>query len=654
MFVTFYSYKGGVGRSMALANTACLLAEDPEHPQRVLLWDFDLEAPGLHKLFPPTDSFGPGFVDMAYEFAETQVMPNPKDFIYTSKVKGIDILPAGRVDQSYCGKLEQLDWTGFFGDDPSDKGAFFGKLTSWMIDGTDEFEKRYDYILIDSRTGLNDVAGICTQVLPDLVMFIFRLTDQNLDGIEHLVPTIRTQLNDRNKVNVRLLPIASVVLSQSSENLDKRRKRASAVFGLSDLDYIRFDPDLIAEERLFCRREVQDTMWPKAPIVDDYERLSEAIRSENPKDTQTALQELEDLMGTGDFVSARKLLVPLLKRRSESPKVWSHLRMLFFSSPARDSARFADDLVKDILHKSESNIYALEWKASECAGKAKSASDPELLNAKEFLEAALRFGSERDQFRLHRKLSEIASAVGNLELATKELKECHSIAKSNVEVLLDLAKLYLRRGRDYFAMAAELFENEEIQVLDQVLIYLWTFLGNEEKADNYFRNWIEQEPDVNSSQSVQLVTAYRFLFRGEPEEAKLVAERSLKSEPDESALANWGEFFLCAEDFRRAIEIFELTHVQTSDSEYKGHILLSKYLAGIDKTSLESVLQAWDNSLWSFTELLFFRERAKANDSCVYRNRLGVIEKLIQESELIPPTNWSWSSVFWRRLRRAI
>ena len=46
--ITFYSFKGGVGRSMALANIAVLLAQ---MQRRVLLVDWDLEAPGLHRYF---------------------------------------------------------------------------------------------------------------------------------------------------------------------------------------------------------------------------------------------------------------------------------------------------------------------------------------------------------------------------------------------------------------------------------------------------------------------------------------------------------------------------------------------------------------------------------------------------------------------------
>ena len=48
--LTFYSYKGGAGRSMALANVAWMLALNNK---RVLMIDWDLEAPGVHRYFHP-------------------------------------------------------------------------------------------------------------------------------------------------------------------------------------------------------------------------------------------------------------------------------------------------------------------------------------------------------------------------------------------------------------------------------------------------------------------------------------------------------------------------------------------------------------------------------------------------------------------------
>src|ERR1700732_3066095 len=46
--VTFYSYKGGVGRSFALANIATILAQ---WGSKVLVVDWDIEAPGLNHYF---------------------------------------------------------------------------------------------------------------------------------------------------------------------------------------------------------------------------------------------------------------------------------------------------------------------------------------------------------------------------------------------------------------------------------------------------------------------------------------------------------------------------------------------------------------------------------------------------------------------------
>ena len=48
--ITFYSYKGGNGRTMALSNVATLLAQ--QNPKdKILMIDWDLEAPGLHRFF---------------------------------------------------------------------------------------------------------------------------------------------------------------------------------------------------------------------------------------------------------------------------------------------------------------------------------------------------------------------------------------------------------------------------------------------------------------------------------------------------------------------------------------------------------------------------------------------------------------------------
>ena len=69
--ITFYSYKGGTGRSMAVANAAWIPATNDK---RVLVIDWDLEAPGMHRYLHPflkdkelTDS--QGLIDYFVDFA---------------------------------------------------------------------------------------------------------------------------------------------------------------------------------------------------------------------------------------------------------------------------------------------------------------------------------------------------------------------------------------------------------------------------------------------------------------------------------------------------------------------------------------------------------------------------------------------------------
>src|SRR5215211_6585166 len=75
--ITFYSYKGGTGRTMALANMAWILASNGK---RVLVVDWDLEAPGLHRFLHPfledkTLSTSEGVIDFVVDFATESMTP---------------------------------------------------------------------------------------------------------------------------------------------------------------------------------------------------------------------------------------------------------------------------------------------------------------------------------------------------------------------------------------------------------------------------------------------------------------------------------------------------------------------------------------------------------------------------------------------------
>lgn len=185
---TFYSYKGGVGRSMALANVAVLLAQ---WGHLVLVVDWDLEAPGIERYFEDANrGLGirvrdkPGIVDIADEVANGSRM-DWRDCLIQFELPqsgAVDLLSAGRRDDQYVARLQQLDWDALF------TRHDFGRR---LEDMRDEWLEDYDYVLIDSRTGITDIGGICTIYLPDILVALFTANRQSVDGVAEVVSRVR-------------------------------------------------------------------------------------------------------------------------------------------------------------------------------------------------------------------------------------------------------------------------------------------------------------------------------------------------------------------------------------------------------------------------------------------------------------------------------
>jgi cellulose biosynthesis protein BcsQ len=651
MVITFYSYKGGVGRTLALANIACLLAEDPDHPQRVLLWDFDLEAPGLHKLFAPPTPRKHGFVDLAYQFARSGVLPDVADYIYESQVKGVDVLPAGDVSEDYRSKLQEIDWAGFFSDEPRDQGPFFVPLLDAICQ-----KLEYDYVLVDSRTGLNDQAGICTVVLPDLLIIIFRLTDQNLDGIERLVPSIRGEFDRRKRPQIPIVPLVSPIASAASQVVSARRDRASHVFEGAELNYIRFDADLINEEALLCPQDTREKRWPVPAIIDDYERLCRVIRSYNDKDTRRATERLRSSLRAADYLTAASLLSPLLHRRPRLPVLWETLETLNAEKAIND--KDSQVLVDAIASEDPGNFYCYEWKAGLCLQSAESPESSQLGEAKQYLEKAIELDPKRETpFSI---LAAVNSCRGDLEGAVSALRRWRSLVPTNAQNIIELARIHMRMGANYFATAADELEEASQVRLETVLpdlALLRGYLGEKEKAREAFECYMKS-PNADQ-QHLRLLEAHLKVVSGQPGEGMKVANEAIPSAQDEgdrSALSNWAEFFLCVEDYERALAIAATTLPQypMAFPECRALAALIKFLKGYDCEETK-VLEAWWGWYWDFAELLLFRERvSRTSKDSEFVSRLGVFEKLIRQQELnLHRRGTRVASAYTRRSKRA-
>lgn len=176
--ITFYSYKGGVGRSMALANIATLLSK---WGKKVLMIDWDLEAPGLENFFkeylPDTDwSQQKGVLEWLYA-QQNKEEAKWQDWVIPFKTRisktDLHMLVSGKSNGNYTEMLRAFDVAEFY--EKHDGGRAIERFREELL-------AAYDYVLIDSRTGVTDFGGICTIQLPDMLVMLFTPTEQGLNG----------------------------------------------------------------------------------------------------------------------------------------------------------------------------------------------------------------------------------------------------------------------------------------------------------------------------------------------------------------------------------------------------------------------------------------------------------------------------------------
>jgi WD40 repeat protein/MinD-like ATPase involved in chromosome partitioning or flagellar assembly len=225
--VTFYSYKGGTGRSMALANVAWILAANGN---RVLVIDWDLEAPGLHRYFHPflADKElvrSEGVIDFVMRYAEQAVTKGkrPNDWYKPyanilryatsldhpfAKKASIDFVPAGRQGADYATRVNAFNWQHFY--ERLSGGLLLEAAKLSMAD--------YDYVLIDSRTGVSDTSGICTVQMPNTLVVCFTLNTQSIEGAAAVAESADAQRrNEAGEPTLRILPAPTRV--ESTERL---------------------------------------------------------------------------------------------------------------------------------------------------------------------------------------------------------------------------------------------------------------------------------------------------------------------------------------------------------------------------------------------------------------------------------------------------
>ncbi len=247
MIATFYSYKGGVGRTSLAVETAARLAlgSETRKPLRVALWDLDLEAPGVCHfpvVGPMAARASAGTLDLlellwdepgrpseaatAIEIdaiLESAVVTDPN--VAEGRLGVLSPNAGGTIDR---GRLARLDLPALFRD--VDDGPRLLRTVGERL----QVGLAYDLVLVDARTGVSDLAATATVDLPDALVFVLRMDEQDLSNVDSLVATIRrSRSHGAGESPFQILPVATFVPDPGdSIDLERRlRERRREIVG---------------------------------------------------------------------------------------------------------------------------------------------------------------------------------------------------------------------------------------------------------------------------------------------------------------------------------------------------------------------------------------------------------------------------------------
>ncbi|MBU4263468.1 MAG: P-loop NTPase [Proteobacteria bacterium] len=292
--IVFFSIKGGVGRSTALAATAWALAE---RGKRVLVLDLDLESPGLSSSLLPEDrrpAFG--IADWLVEDLVENGDAVFEDMVATSALSHngeIFVVPAHGVKAGeYVAKLGRV-WM--------PKVCFDGSRELWpkrlsrLLDG---LEKRWspDVTLIDSRAGIDEVASACLTDLSASTIFLFAIDgDQTWSGYRILFKHWRTSGVVR-EIRERLQVVGAMIPEVGTDDYyHGLRERAWDAF--SEELYDEVPAGAIATEDGIWSFDESDEGAPHFPWPVRWHRGFAALRSLHGKLTGIDAEEVQTIFG---------------------------------------------------------------------------------------------------------------------------------------------------------------------------------------------------------------------------------------------------------------------------------------------------------------------------------------------------------------------
>lgn len=305
--ISFYAYKGGVGRTMALAHTALYLAN---LGHRVVAVDLDLAAPSLWSLLGGEhgDHPVPGVVETMNAWLHGQPLGLHERLraipLHPAARGALFVLSAGLMDQRYLESLESLDWSRVVSAPSSDSrleplpSAHFFDVLRQALGGT------ATAVLLDLPTGFDETANLCLRVASDLVVAMLAPNRMQMEGVARVVGALTEEREARRRRGAAprpdILAVVSTVMSpQPSSRL--HRRVANAFDYLARVHHEASgssapDPGLVGQPGIvigydMALSEVEqiDTRVPIDDLRGPYRDLLECLVAQAPAASDSAL-----------------------------------------------------------------------------------------------------------------------------------------------------------------------------------------------------------------------------------------------------------------------------------------------------------------------------------------------------------------------------
>ncbi|MEK7433821.1 MAG: hypothetical protein AABZ74_11860, partial [Cyanobacteriota bacterium] len=290
-----------------------------------------------------------GIVDYVSNYLEKKEIPDIKDYLVDAyieitnplinqdkKKSRLSLIKAGNINKHYSEKLSKIDWKDLYKNN-------FGYFLFENLKKELKEKHNFDYIFIDSRTGFNDISGICTVQLPDTIVLLFGLNSQNIEGIESIYKSIK----DKN-----LIPVITPLNDISINDLDSKMEPLSKIFPKI--------PNAISYSSLFSGKEniiFQNKYKNMISVTEQYILIANEIFDRNKKDTNYLrdhlIQNINDISKTQDLIDSSNKILEL---KPLSIDFFHHALLLYRKQDLIEAKKYIQKAI-EINNKSSNYLY---------------------------------------------------------------------------------------------------------------------------------------------------------------------------------------------------------------------------------------------------------------------------------------------------------